>query len=77
MPTIAPNWSNAVGFPLPQLGATTNDLTPTIYGSCESDRAVIAYLDQQTQLPETTRQERNYAANQRADLEKDLKKKGC
>ncbi len=82
MPTLTPSWNgNPVlsGGSLPQLSAnpTYAPLTPTIYGSCESDQAVIQYLTQQISLPTTTRQERNYNENQRAELQKDLHAKGC
>jgi hypothetical protein len=81
MPTLAPSWSGQVGSlsQLPQLNpnAPPVPLTPTIYGSCDGDRSVIAYLDEQLKLATTTRQERNYALAQRAELERDLRSRGC
>ncbi len=81
MPTLTPGWSSNVlnSGNLPQLSVnpTYAPLGPTIYGSCDGDRTVIAYLDQELGLASTTRQERIYDANQKAMLEKDLKKRGC
>jgi len=82
LPTLTPSWN---GGPLmdrgqlPQLSVnpTYVPLTPTIYGSCDSDQAVIAYLTEEISRPDTTRQERLYNQNQRAELQKDLKAKGC
>lgn len=82
LPTLTPSWNGGPllsGGKLPQLSAnpTYAPLTPTIYGSCDSDRAVISYLTQQISMPSTTRQERLYNESQRAELQKDLKAKGC
>lgn len=80
MPTLTPGWNGASlpGGKLPQLSNTTvAPITPTIYGSCDADRAVIAYLEQEMQLPSTSRQERLYDADQKQQLEKDLRSKGC
>jgi len=81
MPTLTPGWNINVlnGGNLPQLSVnpTYAPLTPTIYGSCDGDRSVIAYLNEELQQPSTTRQERIYDNNQKALIEKDLKAKGC
>lgn len=81
MPTLTPPWNGGMlsGGNLPQLSAnpTYAPLSPTIFGSCDSDRAVISYLTEQISQPDVTRQERNYDQNQRAELQKDLKAKGC
>ncbi len=82
MPTLTPSWNGGPLFSggnLPQLTAnpTFAPLSPTIYGSCDSDRAVISYLTQQISLPTTTRQERLYDQSQSAELQKDLRAKGC
>ena len=81
MPTIAPNWTGNVA-PINQLpalnpNATPVPLGPSIYGSCEAERSVVAYLDEQLSLPSTTYQERQYALSRRAELEKDLRARGC
>ncbi len=81
MPTLTPGWNGGVltSGNLPQLSAnpTIAPITPTIYGSCDGDRAVIAYLNQELQLASTSRQERIYDSNQKAQIEKDLRAKGC
>ena len=81
LPTIAPSWTGSVGTlsSLPRLNpnASPVPLAPTVYGSCEGDRAVIAYLTEQLQSPSTTRQERTYAAARRDELERDVRSRGC
>lgn len=81
MPTLTPGWNGGIltSGNLPQLSAnpTIAPMTPTIYGSCDADRAVIAYLNQEISLPSTGRQERNYDIDQRNQVQKDLKAKGC
>jgi hypothetical protein len=82
LPTLTPAWNGGPllnGGRLPQLSTNPSiaPMRPTIYGSCDSDRAVIAYLTQQISLPDTTRQERIYDENRRAELQKDLRAKDC
>ncbi|HET9029321.1 MAG TPA: hypothetical protein VFN49_04025 [Candidatus Aquilonibacter sp.] len=80
MPTVAPLWNgNGPVGQLPQVNvhATPVPLSPTVYGSCDGDRAVIAYLNQQLELPTLTIQERRYAQSRRDELVNDLRTRRC
>jgi hypothetical protein len=74
MPTIAPAWNQPLSIPSqnasvsPQLSTQTQDMTAPVYGSCASDRDVIAYLQQQLTLVSTSPQERTYDRSRIADL---------
>jgi hypothetical protein len=81
LPTMSPAWNAAalVNGQLPRMDENPKiaPTAATIYGSCDADRSVIAYLTQEIQMSETLRQERLYDENQRALTEKDLHSKGC
>lgn len=79
LPTLTPSWNSAslINGQLPAMAAnpSTAPTSPTIYGSCDADREVIAYLTQQTQLRSVGYQERQYDENLLGQLQKELRAK--
>lgn len=80
MPTFGPSWNMQPGVPstLPTLNTQqTLPTTPTIYGSCDADKAVLAYLQEEVSSPATSTQERSYDFARIGDLQRAIAKAHC
>lgn len=80
MPTLPPTWQQQPGLSssLPHVSAkNTVPMTATVYGSCDADKAVLAYLQEQVKLPSTTTDERNYDRQRIGNLQREIAKERC
>ena len=80
MPTLPPTWQQQPGMNgvLPQLDAqATVPMTATIYGSCDANRAVMSYLQQQVSMPATSAVEKQYDRERLDDIERSMKSQHC